>query len=252
MHIMTTCMTCAWAEIGTNAEAPQIKFNRLELRDDGLYSFTCEEGHKNLIGLQQQSFEVLPELAVNAILDGYYREAVASFASGMERFFEFYVRIIAHANTIPAEEFDNAWKSAAKYSERQLGAYIVAHLICEHRGPMLLSNAKTEFRNDVIHRGKVPTRDQAIAFGNAVFEVVLPTLAALKAKYAGTIQDDVMAHVKRVASQAKGGPFKYSSMCIGTTVSLASAEPNKETAVEQAIARVETMRAKFAESGTLR
>ena len=37
-------------------------------------------------------FELLYDLAINALADGYLREAVASATSAMERYFEFFVK----------------------------------------------------------------------------------------------------------------------------------------------------------------
>ncbi len=63
---------------------------RVELLDGNNYTFTCENGHKQTVLLQQQKFEMLFEVGANAILDGYYREAVSSFASSLERAYQFF------------------------------------------------------------------------------------------------------------------------------------------------------------------
>lgn len=38
--------------------------------------------------------------------------------------------------------------------------------------PKLLKNRDVEFRNNVIHKGVIPTRKQAIEYGNSVLEII--------------------------------------------------------------------------------
>ncbi len=66
----------------------------IEFRDDGRYEVTCPKGHKSVTILQQQKFEVLFDIGAYAIVDGYYREAVSSFTSSLERFYEFFVKAV--------------------------------------------------------------------------------------------------------------------------------------------------------------
>ena len=58
-------------------------------------------------------FELLFDLGALAILDGYYREAVSSFAACVERFYEFYFRIVFEAHELPEPEIKAAWKAMA-------------------------------------------------------------------------------------------------------------------------------------------
>lgn len=67
-------------------------FTAVEVRDENHYALTCPKGHRNVVVLQQQKFEVLFEIGAHAIEDGYYREAVSSFTASLERFYEFFVR----------------------------------------------------------------------------------------------------------------------------------------------------------------
>jgi len=100
-----------------------------ELQDNGLYSLRCPAGHESIICLQEQKFELLYELAVNAIVDGYYREAIASFTTALERFYEFYIQVICAKHKLNEEIFQEAWQKVAPQSERQLGAYIFAYVV---------------------------------------------------------------------------------------------------------------------------
>ncbi len=99
-------MQCAFGG-DANSHPPYPKY--VELRDDGRYEFTCENGHTTVTVLQEQKFEVLFDLGAHAILDGYYREAVASFTSSLERFYEFFIKAALFENDI-SEVTDTSFK----------------------------------------------------------------------------------------------------------------------------------------------
>src|SRR5271169_261384 len=80
------------------------------IREDGLYTGKCPKGHDLLIATQTLRHEMLFEIALNAIEDGYYREAVSSFAASIERFFEFAITVLASNRNVGPEVFDAAWK----------------------------------------------------------------------------------------------------------------------------------------------
>src|SRR5690349_14819867 len=94
----------------------------IPVNDHGFYEVVCAKGHTTNYVLSQQHFETLFENGVHAIHDGYYREAISAFAAALERFYEFYVRLISRKNNIPQDEFEKGWKAVSKQSERQLGA----------------------------------------------------------------------------------------------------------------------------------
>jgi hypothetical protein len=98
-----------------------------ELNDSGIYQVRCPKGHEGYVLLQQQKFELLFDIGACTVLDGYYREAVSSFTSSLERFYEFFVRVVLLQNGTPHGEIGAMWKHLAKQSERQLGAYIVLY-----------------------------------------------------------------------------------------------------------------------------
>lgn len=82
MKLPIACMECVKG--GTIPTLVTVEF-----RDDGRYETTCRNGHKSVVLLQEQKFELLFEIGAYAIQDGYYREAVSSFTSSLERFTNF-------------------------------------------------------------------------------------------------------------------------------------------------------------------
>lgn len=97
--------------------------------DDGKYEVCCVAGHVSTVTVDNLKFELLFEMGLNALVDGYPREAVSSFASALERFYEFYWQVVAMFHSIPEQQMDIAWKVIAKQSERQLGMFVSAALL---------------------------------------------------------------------------------------------------------------------------
>ncbi len=54
------------------------------IREDGIYEGVCPNGHSFRVLTQTLPHEMLFEIALNAIIDIYYREAVSSFAASVE------------------------------------------------------------------------------------------------------------------------------------------------------------------------
>ncbi|WP_339344487.1 hypothetical protein [uncultured Alcanivorax sp.] len=152
-----------------------------QLADDGRYEVRCGIGHECTVILDNIKFELLFEMGLNAMFDGYPREAVSSFTSSLERFYEFYWRVAMHHAGVPTAELDQAWKPMSKMSERQLGAFITASMVLAGSKPRLLNpNKQVPFRNSVIHNGYVPTKAEAIEFGNTVMELIFEGLDQLR------------------------------------------------------------------------
>jgi hypothetical protein len=180
----------------------------LEVQDSGLYLLECSEGHKTATHLEAHRFEILFELALSAIVDGYNREAVASFAAALERFYEFYVRVICAKRKIDQVQLNTAWKDVSKQSERQLGAYVFMYLLERSECAPKLPQKMVEFRNGVIHKGNFPTRLQAVNFGQAVLDAISPVFEYLKRHE--------MQHIASVAGPFPEIPVTVAPDCVGS------------------------------------
>ncbi|RTZ13561.1 hypothetical protein EJ063_19645 [Vibrio aquaticus] len=189
MKLYLTCMECF---SGDHWSYPA------ELQDSGLYTLECRHGHKTNISLQNHRYEVLFELGLNAILDGYYREAISSFTSSLERFYEHAINVICIGHDISVEQRDEVWKMVSAQSERQYGAFSYLYLFGCKDIPPKLPRSKIELRNNVVHKGKIATKAQAIAYGEAVMGVVLPVLARLEQQYSDAIQTLVWEHLANI------------------------------------------------------
>src|SRR4051812_46947314 len=100
-----------------------------EGRDDGGYEVTCDGGHVTRAELRNLRFEVLFELGLNGLLDGYSREAVVSFTSSLEHFYNFYWCVACFHCAVPESAATAAWKHVSNQSERQIGMFLTAQLL---------------------------------------------------------------------------------------------------------------------------
>lgn len=221
---------------------PSAEFQSVEIRDDGLYSSTCSNGHTTLTVIQEQKFEVLFDIGAMALIDGYPREAVTSIAAALERFYEFYVVTTCLKHGIELATFQRAWKHVANQSERQFGSYIFAYLI-DHKveEPPVIDdekpdldgaskgNTKTwkEFRNAVVHKGYIPSASETIAYGNIVYIHLNDLISDLKERSKEAIQKVTFHHIARAKEAAKGKVV--ATMSIPTLVSLVRGDKPPES-----------------------
>lgn len=157
--------------------------NRAEYTDSNIHDIRCGRcGKRYCVFVRKHKFEVLFDLGTRALLDGYAREAVSSFAAAQERFFEFYVRAFtlerAANSAQPFEEavaaLEATWRHVVSQSERQLGMFALAYLLREGAEPDFLTPKAlgSDFRNKVIHRGYLPTTDEVNAYAARVFGLI--------------------------------------------------------------------------------
>jgi hypothetical protein len=225
-------------------------FQQVEIRDDGLYSSTCDKGHRTLTVIQEQKFEVLFDFGALALTDGYPREAVTSIAASLERFYEFYVLTTCLKHDMDLADFQKAWKHVANQSERQFGAYLFAYLI-DHNGgePPVIDNEKPEldgvsksktktwkeFRNAVVHKGYIPSFSETIAYGNIVYLHLNELISDLKERCGDAVWKATHHHLARANKCADGKVI--TTMSIPTLVSLVN-EGEPPESFEKALERI--------------
>ena len=237
MKLRINCMQC-FQEQGR----PSLESQPVEIRDDGLYSSTCNNGHTTLTVIQEQKFEVLFDFGAMALIDGYPREAVTSIAAALERFYEFYVATICLKHGTLLADFQKTWKHVSNQSERQFGAYLFAYLI-DHNGgePPVIDNKKPEidsaskgktktwkeFRNAVVHKGYIPSVTETLAYGNIVYLHINELISDLKKRSNDAVEKVTFNHIAR-ANEAANGKV-VSTMSIPTLVSLVRGEAPSES-----------------------
>lgn len=197
MKLPLVCTQCMKDDISSARPIAIVEF-----RDDGRYEVECPKGHRTVTHLQQQKFELLFDIGAYAITDGYYREAVSSFAASLERFYEFFVCAQMLQKGIEPATIDNVWKMVAAQSERQLGGFVLLYSLEFDHPPQLLNNNQVTFRNDVIHKGKIPTHSQALDYGQAVLDVVRPILKEAQERFPDGIKKTIDQHISQSRTAA--------------------------------------------------
>ena len=163
------------------------KTNLVELNEVGLYHFTCPQNHVQWMIVQEQLFQILFDLGVLAVCDSYTREAVSSFASSLERFYEFIIKFILLSEDIKEEIIDEFWKQISKQSERQFGAFLSLYSNKFRKVPSIPSTEWVKFRNDVTHNGIIPNESKTLEYGQLVSDLIFDILFDLKEHYKGEI-----------------------------------------------------------------
>jgi len=177
MRIEVGCFKCFFDDPSPHNIVPQ---SILEINDEDVYYTICDLGHKQATVVQGFRFEFLFELGCYAYIDGYYREAITCFHAALERFYEFYIRVHAIHKGINEKEIEKFWKVVCNQSERQFGAYLICYLSDRACSAPVLSDASVKLRNAVVHKGKIPTKLQAMKFGEQVLEILSPQIDFIK------------------------------------------------------------------------
>ncbi|MVX65580.1 hypothetical protein GKZ28_18015 [Clostridium chromiireducens] len=222
MKIFINCMKCL-EQFGV----PNINFIEAEICDDGIYKTTCNHGHETVTFLQQDKFEVLFDMGAMALIDGYPREAVSSFAASLERFYEFCIKVFLLKRKISMNKFIDTWKLVSNQSERQLGAFYFLYLDILDKIPKSIDKKQIEFRNKVIHKGYIPKYDEVIKYADCVLKYMYDILKELRCFCHEEMQQITLNELTNMNKEfIKDGQIttKISTMCIATIINLAASD----------------------------
>lgn len=208
-------------------------------KNDCVYELQCPEGHIFSANVLYHEFQKLFEVAVSALIDGYYRESIGSLTASYERFMELFIRVMMNAHNIDREVIKKSWKLISRQSERQLGAFIVLYGLQFQEQPKLLSNRQVELRNKVIHQGYFPDRAECISYGIAVLEFMRSSLEAIFRVQ--SLWDELVRSINDQGDFSEGGPnvHYYAYPLVGTN--RPPSQDNKS--FEEILQYVERMRA---------
>lgn len=154
-----------------------------DMTDNAVFELSCNKGHKHKYFISNPKYELLYDMGVSAYLDGYYREACLDFAACIERFHEYcvYAMLCQNSNNITGE-IDNMWKVIKNQSERQYGAFVVLYTNTIGKPPTEQKRKWVEFRNDITHKGKIPSKKEAYDYAKYVCEYIKEKYTELSAK----------------------------------------------------------------------
>ncbi len=103
--------------------------------------------------------------------------------------------------------YEQMFKEMANQSERQLGAFLALHAI--EFGSAYVTNKKIiEFRNSVVHKGRIPTPDEATGFCERVYSEILLLTQKLEPGHRPAINQVIAEDLrKRAEGVPKGTPI---------------------------------------------
>lgn len=126
------------------------------------------------------------------------------------------------------DTYNKVWKQVSNQSERQLGAFLFLWTNKFDEVPELLTNKDTKFRNEVIHKGKIPTKEEALIFGNTILKIIRPKIKQLQSLFEEEISSVIFKHL-RDCSKIESNQISGGTMCTNTIISLSSGEESHNT-----------------------
>lgn len=160
-----------------------IVYCTVETNEEDAYAIECPNGHSIFMSYGREKYETLGEMAIGAAIDGYYLQAVSTISTALERFYEYYIRVVYYEKFQSTALFDALWAKVKSQSERQLGIFLSMYATEEHRLPSILTNKQIELRNDTVHKGVIPTQEEAFKFIQAVIKIIAEHEDLTKKKY---------------------------------------------------------------------
>jgi hypothetical protein len=188
------------------SDQPLVQFIDVEYQTEALEG-VCPAGHRFSLAIQNLDFEILFEMGAMALLDGYTREAVSSFAAAVERAYMFYVRGILYtvASAKDAYQYplitdrvgiEKLLTAVRHLSERQLGAFVGLWVANERGEAPVMPQKSVAFRNDCIHKGIIPARKDTMKYGEEAFGCIEKIVRCMKSKYAKALDRLIFEHLR--------------------------------------------------------
>lgn len=241
MKILWMCPVCLTSGKDRDGYV-DVGYEFVEVREDGIYEIECIDGHKTINLVTLQKFQILFEIGSHAVVDGYYREAVSSFTSCLERFYEFYIKVMCLKHGINSPDFEASWKPIKNQSERQLGAFIFLYLLENKHAPVLLSNKMIEFRNAVVHKGNIPKREQAVEYGEYILNNIRSMIREINSANPELLKLADFHHTSDLVSPRAGLKEKIRALNPPTAMPLQESEKDIST-LNQHFSLIELLKA---------
>ncbi len=189
MKIKLICPQCfkdSFAKIDVAMIAPKNERDYLlptEITSSGIFEACCQAGHKILCSLSNPNYEIIFDMGYSAYKDGYYREACLDFAASYERFHQYCIyAMLCQESGGAMDDLDNMWKLISRQSERQYGAFVVLYTNVTGMAPIELSQKWKTFRNDITHKGIIPTSEKTFEYAKAIGEYTTQIYGCLTPK----------------------------------------------------------------------
>ena len=213
MKILVPCQQCC---IEGNLDS----FVDTTPQENNICHFTCSQGHESTAYIEAFKFELLFDSGLCAIRDKYYLESVLSLTAALERFYEFSTKLLLKTNGVSNDIYEKMFKNISNQSERQPGAFICIYTSIYKECPILLESNMIGFRNKVVHKGYLPTKDEVMKYANTVYDTIKPIYLKLRKDYQKIIMEMITDECKKTAINQKTNnpietialPFSFSTV----------------------------------------
>ena len=197
--VYAICGKCHQEDIEAQKIPSEFLTYQLLNNNDGIVQFKCRRGHNCCIIIQELKFETLVNIAVENILDKYYREAIFNFAAAQERCFEFVIELLCLEQELSKDEYLKIWKFFENQSERQLGAFCSLYFSRFKANPFNYNEFanKANIRNRVVHKGQIPSKDDVYKYGNYMLENIYNIMKNVTEKVAPKLLNDFVSQKNR-------------------------------------------------------
>jgi hypothetical protein len=237
MRTVIACHECGVQQNGP----PEIFF--ADYYDEHTIKTQCPSGHTVIAIVQNPKFETLLETGSDSLILGQTLQACAAFSTARERAFEFATQVLLRKLGVSREQFQAMFKDMANQSERQLGAFLATHLAAT-KSPFTPNKNISTFRNEVIHKGKIPRPENALSFCSIVFDEIHQLGETLrlhcKDQIGQVILEQNSLRVKKVAEHTS-----IATVVINAVYSIV-ADSNPRS-FEEALAKYRTWKDEFSE-----
>ena len=114
-------------------------------------------------------------------------------------------------------------------SERQFGSFLFLYLTEFQDIPFTKKedDSYRNFRNEVIHNGKIPTREEALAYGDYVRKLIITIIIKLKKRFSLEIQEITRRNMQTKMKQNKYN-CNITTMCNANIISLLNGNLEKD------------------------
>lgn len=178
MDIYLPCFHCAF-QYHIN-DASQLNSNTVAQNDANYYCFTCQEGHYNQYILQNHKYDMAFEDGLEYMRNRKYKQAFIEFNTAQEAVLVFALQMLCYANQISIEMLSDAMKDIQSFSERIAGAFLFVYLMVFKKRGQFYSSKHKELRNNVIHKGYIPTEAETIDFTREIHRRIVSLLEEIK------------------------------------------------------------------------
>lgn len=197
------CFKCNEKSLSTKGCENEINSYIVKNLDmDGMLSVTCPKCNGTIIVVNQcLQFEICLQCAIERFLTADYAEAVFLLAKSREAFVEFVIDLLCYEK---GKNFD-LYKNGVHRSERRYGFFVASYFM--RFGDIInmrLLDSDTKLRNDIIHNGVYPKKQQVIDFGNSILQFFYKVIDKIKSN----IPTDVYMRYMHSIKQGKIDTYK--------------------------------------------